>query len=201
MPNDADHSRIGSNLFSEDNLARRIEWEMTRRGWSQERMAKEMTDAGYPLHQSSVSKIVNPKDGKRRTISVDDAIGFAKVFEVPLDELLIPLEAVWDTELRAALARFEEIHQQREALDREATGLVTQVVKLAQTAGESYFEQHIKAASAAGRRHFLAEMYRWGQRLMSQVHAGALNDLSDEEALDRLRQITFGDRFDRGDAS
>ncbi|MFG2001776.1 helix-turn-helix domain-containing protein [Spirillospora sp. NPDC048911] len=185
--------------MSEDSLARRIAWEMDVRGWSQERLAKEMTDAGHPFHQSSISKIVKPKDGKRRSISVDDALGFAKVFEVPLDELLIPLEAVWDTQLRDGLTRLAALHHQREAIDREAAGLVTQVVKLAQAAGEQHFDRHLDAASAAERRRFLDEMHRWGQRLMSQVNAGVLEGVTDEEALDRLRRITFGERLDRGD--
>lgn len=201
MTDDVTQGRIGSGLMSEGNLALRVEWEMNRRGWSQDRMAKEMTDAGYPLHQSSVSKIVNPKEGKRRSISVDDAIGFAKVFGVPLDELLIPLEAVWDTELRGALTRLQEISQQREDLDREAIALVTSIVKLAQAAGEQHFNQHLDSATAAGRRRLLDEMHRWGQRLLAQLDSGALDGVSDEEALDRLHQITFGKRFDQGGAS
>ncbi|TDD62425.1 helix-turn-helix domain-containing protein [Actinomadura rubrisoli] len=200
MSGDASRGQFGSILLSEDNIARRISWEMRRRGWSQERMAKEMTDAGHPFHQSSVSKIVSPKDGKRRSISVDDAIGFAKVFGVPFDEVLIPLEAVWDSELRAELDRLDELQQQREALDREAAGLVTRIVKLVQAAGEEHFDQRMDSTSGDERRRLLDEMLRWGQRLMAQVDAGVLDGLSEEEALSRLRQLTFGERFDQGGA-
>jgi plasmid maintenance system antidote protein VapI len=77
-------------LLSEEHLAWRIEHEMQRRGWSQERMAQEMTDAGYPIHQTAISKIIKPRDGKRRAISVDEAIGFAKVFGSTLEGLLSP---------------------------------------------------------------------------------------------------------------
>ncbi|MFC7109224.1 helix-turn-helix domain-containing protein [Nonomuraea rubra] len=74
--------------YSEDNVALRLAWEMRRRGWSQERMAQELTNAGCPTHQSAISKIINPKtDGNRRTISVDEAIAMARVFGIPLEEL------------------------------------------------------------------------------------------------------------------
>ncbi|MBB6551270.1 helix-turn-helix domain-containing protein [Nonomuraea rubra] len=80
--------------YSEDNVALRLAWEMRRRGWSQERMAQELTNAGCPTHQSAISKIINPKtDGNRRTISVDEAIAMARVFGIPLEELPLPPES------------------------------------------------------------------------------------------------------------
>ncbi|MFI7707627.1 helix-turn-helix domain-containing protein [Nonomuraea sp. NPDC049480] len=80
--------------MSEENVALRIAWEMRRRGWSQERMAQEMTEAGCPTHQSAISKIVNPKpDGSRRSITMEESIALAKVFRVPLEELAQPIEA------------------------------------------------------------------------------------------------------------
>lgn len=81
--------------LTEENIALRIEWEMRRRNWSQERLAAEMAKVGYPLHQSAISKIINPRpDGRRRAITVDEAIGFARVFAVPFDELPMPLDVV-----------------------------------------------------------------------------------------------------------
>ncbi|MEV0632130.1 helix-turn-helix domain-containing protein [Nonomuraea wenchangensis] len=77
--------------LSEENVALRLAWEMRRRGWSQDRMAQELTNAGCPTHQSAISKIVNSKpDGSRRSISVDEAIAMAKVFGIPLEELPLP---------------------------------------------------------------------------------------------------------------
>lgn len=78
-------------LTAEDNVAARVAFEMERRGWSQERVAREMTDAGYPIHQTSVGKIVSPGDGKRRGIGVNDAVGFAAIFGIPVSELLGPV--------------------------------------------------------------------------------------------------------------
>lgn len=101
----------------EDNLAWRIKYEMERRGWSQERLAQEMAKVGHPIHQSAVSKIVNERDGvKRRAISVDEAIGFARVFQTPVEDLFAPMEVakvrvfqtlvrrIWDASGRATVA-------------------------------------------------------------------------------------------------
>ncbi|MCA2188354.1 helix-turn-helix domain-containing protein [Nonomuraea cavernae] len=88
-----DHGSLGARGLSEENVALRIAWEMRRRGWSQERMAQELTNAGCPTHQSAISKIVNPKpDGSRRAISVDEAITLARVFGIALEELPLPLD-------------------------------------------------------------------------------------------------------------
>lgn len=85
--------QTGVRSLSEENVALRIAWEMRRRGWSQERMAQELTNAGCPTHQSAISKIVNPKpDGSRRAISVDEAIALARVFGIALEELPLPLD-------------------------------------------------------------------------------------------------------------
>ncbi|MFI6713521.1 hypothetical protein ACIBF7_44335 [Nonomuraea sp. NPDC050478] len=86
-------NQSGVRSLSEENVALRIAWEMRRRGWSQERMAQELTNAGCPTHQSAISKIVNPKpDGSRRAISVDEAIALARVFGIALEELPLPMD-------------------------------------------------------------------------------------------------------------
>ncbi|MGP4104398.1 helix-turn-helix domain-containing protein [Nonomuraea sp. KM90] len=77
--------------FSEENVALRLAWEMRRRGWSQDRLAQELTNAGQAMPQSAISKIVNSMpDGRRRTISVDEAIAMARVFGISVEELLRP---------------------------------------------------------------------------------------------------------------
>lgn len=97
----------------EGHVARRIEYEMEKRGWSQERLAKEMADAGYPIHQSAISKIVNPREGKRRTIGVDEAIGFARVFGTSLDSLALPLLATKSVEVRKLIDEISKLMEQR----------------------------------------------------------------------------------------
>jgi transcriptional regulator with XRE-family HTH domain len=78
----------------EDHLAQRIVKERQQRGWSQERLAKEMTRVGRPTSQSSISKIERPVDGRRRDITADEAIALSRVFRIPLGELLLPAAAL-----------------------------------------------------------------------------------------------------------
>ena len=67
---------------AEDSLALRIAYERMRRGWSADELAKRMTEAGVPLNQSAVWRIENGEP--RRKISLDEAIGFARVFGLDL---------------------------------------------------------------------------------------------------------------------
>ncbi len=99
MPNDvfsswSEGSRIVTAVGREDYLAARITAERNARGWSQERLAKEMKAIGCHMPQPSISKIENPKSGGRRDITVDEAIAFSKLFGIPLGELLLPTETL-----------------------------------------------------------------------------------------------------------
>ena len=118
-------------LASEDLLARRIKVEREKRGWSQERLAarvEQILGGGFP--QSAVSKIERDK-GQRRAITVDEALAFSRVFEIPLLELLVPAEAVANSELRRVLVEFLETGRReaevraesRKALERAAAAL------------------------------------------------------------------------------
>jgi transcriptional regulator with XRE-family HTH domain len=117
-------------IMREDHVASRIEYEIDRRGWSQERLAAEMAEVGHPLHQSAISKIINPKGGRRRTVSVDEALGFAKVFGISLEDLLLPLSAVENAEIRRLLQRISAITAERIRLIKESEGLWKRVVDL-----------------------------------------------------------------------
>jgi transcriptional regulator with XRE-family HTH domain len=112
------------SLLSEENVAVRVAWEMSVRGWSQERLAQEMTAVGCPMHQSSVSKIVNPPGGgRRRSISVDELIAFAKVFSVEIVELLLPLVVTHSDAARKLLLELAEAEQARADIDAEVARL------------------------------------------------------------------------------
>lgn len=92
---DGGHERLLQE--SEANLARRVEYERKRRGWSQERLAALMAKAGVPVHQSAISKIERTTD--RRAIAVDEALAFARVFEIPVLEMLQPVSAAMSAEV------------------------------------------------------------------------------------------------------
>jgi transcriptional regulator with XRE-family HTH domain len=107
--------------FREDHLAERMTRERKARGWSQERLATELRKIGYHLPQSSIWKIENPTDGKRRGITVDDAVALSVVFDISLLELLSPPgrydvraleEVVRGPELIASIAAQTDEYQQ-----------------------------------------------------------------------------------------
>ncbi|WP_395295245.1 helix-turn-helix domain-containing protein [Kitasatospora hibisci] len=77
--------------LSEEHAAERVRLEREYLGWSTGELAKRMTAAGYPMNQSSVWRIESGEP--RRRINLDEAIGFAKVFGLPLEEFLGPPES------------------------------------------------------------------------------------------------------------
>jgi len=110
-------SKLVNELGSERWLGQRIQTERKVRGWSQAKLSDELAKAGHPLHQSAISKIEPPDEDKRggrprgavsgkRSVTIDEAVGFSKVFDIPLGELLLPPDAVrdaaaWQRYLRA----------------------------------------------------------------------------------------------------
>jgi transcriptional regulator with XRE-family HTH domain len=100
-------------LRGEVNLARRIAYERERAGWSTEGLARRMTDHGCPINQSAIWKIENGDPPRR--ITYDEAVAFAEVFDIPLEELSVPPEIVAD---RTALQLLDEYRRARqEAID------------------------------------------------------------------------------------
>lgn len=76
---------------SEQNFAQRLQEEMAKQGLSQAKLAKRLGDLGWPLHQSAISKILNPAEGHaRRSVSIDEAMAFSRALDVPLPALLVP---------------------------------------------------------------------------------------------------------------
>lgn len=117
--------------MGEENIAGHIEYEMKLRGWSQERLAHRMRLIGYPVHQSAISKILNPQNGQRRKISVDEAIAFARVFDIPLDKLLLePPPRGQGAEVRRILGRIEDLVAKRRAVDQEIGALRCELDRL-----------------------------------------------------------------------
>jgi len=86
--------RMLFEVGQEQNLAARVLEERKQRGWSQERLARELSRVGCKMPQSAIWKIENLVDGRRRTISVDEAIAFSRVFGLPLATLLLPPDAL-----------------------------------------------------------------------------------------------------------
>ena len=73
-------------MLAERNTAASVAHLRQERDWSIERLAKHMEEAGCPIHPSAIYKL--EKGDPPRRVTVDELVGFAMVFGVPLDELI-----------------------------------------------------------------------------------------------------------------
>jgi transcriptional regulator with XRE-family HTH domain len=104
-------------LYSEGNAAARVALEREIRGWSTTELAARMTKAGVAMNQTAVWRIENGKP--RRKITLDEALGFARVFELPLEELMSPpLEGIDLEGRRVVQEAVEAFYESRDAQDR-----------------------------------------------------------------------------------
>jgi transcriptional regulator with XRE-family HTH domain len=125
---------------SEDHLAEQMVRERKWRGWSQERLAKEMTMAGCPTSQSSISKIERPVGGRRRDITAEEAIALSRVFRRPLGELLLPANAEGD--LLSGFASGPRLARELEAKEGEYQTVVAELAE--RTRGLAEWDQRIR---------------------------------------------------------
>ncbi|MGK5448045.1 helix-turn-helix transcriptional regulator [Streptomyces radiopugnans] len=104
-------------LYSEGNVAARVALEREVRGWSTTELAERVTKAGVKMSQTAVWRIENGKP--RRRINLDEALAFARVFELPLEELMSPpLEGLDVNSRRLVQEAVEAFYQARDAQDR-----------------------------------------------------------------------------------
>lgn len=75
-------------LDVEQGLARRVEEERLKRGFTYDALAARMTELGCAIQPSALQKI--EKSGRR--IVVDEAVALAMVFRIPLNEWLMSPE-------------------------------------------------------------------------------------------------------------
>lgn len=97
-------------VYAEEYLAARVAHEREQRGWSLEKLARAMSEAGCPINQSSIYKIEN--GDPPRKITVNELITLARVFDVPMEELLLPPEVTASRELAALIVQW---HRKNEA--------------------------------------------------------------------------------------
>ncbi|MFG3002003.1 helix-turn-helix domain-containing protein [Streptomyces sp. NPDC048340] len=76
----------GVLLRGEDNVATRIKVERDKRGWSTTLVSDLLNEAGYEMNPSAVWRIEN----RKRRINLDEAIGFAQIFDLSLSNLVGP---------------------------------------------------------------------------------------------------------------
>ncbi|MGI5258784.1 helix-turn-helix transcriptional regulator [Streptomyces angustmyceticus] len=73
-------------LRGEENVAVRIKLEREARSWSTNAVSDRLNEAGYEINPSAVWRIENHK----RRVNLDEAIGFAELFGISLENLVGP---------------------------------------------------------------------------------------------------------------
>lgn len=113
----------------EAGLARHVERLRREREWSYETLAKKMTEAGCAVSKAALYSI-EQGDPPRR-ITVDELLGFSRVFGVSPTRLLLPpdlaakkeAEALWD-QYETARRRMVELQRQMDQLEDRILDLV-----------------------------------------------------------------------------
>lgn len=111
-------------LRGEENVAVRIKLEREARSWSTNAVSDRLNEAGYEINPSAVWRIENHK----RRVNLDEAIGFAELFGLSLENLVGPprlaaharaMELVEDIRLRYREMRLANraAAEARDALD------------------------------------------------------------------------------------
>jgi transcriptional regulator with XRE-family HTH domain len=77
---------MGLREQAEAHFGMKVRAERDRRGWSQDELAKRLTEKGIPVYASTIAKIESEK--KPRAVRLAEASAIADVFEVSLDRLL-----------------------------------------------------------------------------------------------------------------
>jgi transcriptional regulator with XRE-family HTH domain len=112
----------------ERNLAKRIQREREQRGWTYEALARRMTDAGCTMQPSAVHKI--EKGSPPRRITVDEAVTFAGVFGMTLNDLLQPPEVAATKRAMKLWERLGDVNERLIKLRTEYGDLTDRLLNL-----------------------------------------------------------------------
>ncbi|MGV9881709.1 helix-turn-helix transcriptional regulator [Streptomyces sp. NPDC003006] len=109
----------------ENHVAERIRMEREARDWSTARLAEEMTKAGHPINQSAIWRIESGKP--RRRVNLDEALGFCKVFDLPLDDLTSPPGQLMNPLVRRLVAEYVENWKEWRALAKRKDRIMAEL--------------------------------------------------------------------------
>ena len=103
--------------------------------WTQEQLAQAMSDlpGARPMSKMTIWKIENPdKPSANRAVTVDELLGFAKVLNVTIADLLLPGEhAAQLAAFRGVTEAAQQLQEAREAWSRYLVALRTARARLA----------------------------------------------------------------------
>jgi transcriptional regulator with XRE-family HTH domain len=114
------HPIMGLKGRMETHFRKRLKDERDRRGWSQEELARRLSERGVAVHASTIAKI----ETNARAVRLDEAAAIAELFGLSLDALL-GRKAVEDDQAHAmgvvaeeAQRLISDLSQIRARLDR-----------------------------------------------------------------------------------
>lgn len=125
--------KVERTVQHEAYLAQRIRVEREERGWSLERLAGKMTDAGCPMDRSAIYKT----ESAGRRITVDEAVTFANVFGLPLSNLLLPPDIAKNKEAIKLYRRYMAVSEQYVAAAKELDEIQNRLLEIVDEGYES----------------------------------------------------------------
>ena len=172
------------DVLAERNLARRIASERDVRGWTNEGLAKRMTDAGCAMTGSAIFKI--EKGSPPRRIVVDELVAFAKVFGVTVEELLLPPEVAVQRELarlvvewnyaddaaRAATEKRDEAWASLQTYVDEHPDSGPLLEEVFRTWAETYFAEEHRDGATAFKMWQLTHDAKWADIVKADIAHG-----------------------------
>ncbi len=93
--------------WSERNFSANLRYRRLALEWSQQRLADTMSAEGHDMHQTTIARIEKGK-GERR-VTIDEAITFCRLLDVPLVDMLVSPEAARNERVRELEAELEAI--------------------------------------------------------------------------------------------
>jgi transcriptional regulator with XRE-family HTH domain len=161
-------------LEIEQDLAGSIAHHRKRMELTYEALAERMKVEGCEIHASGIQK--TEKSGRR--ITVDELVGYSKVFGIPVDALLdigeqLPTEVVWRDLLAA-----EGLRNVMETASAEYWRFVEEVKKHAETNPELH-------------RHIQDRYDRWAAKFAPEAKAQAERDGEDISTPDKWREFLY----------
>lgn len=134
---------------SERYIADRVSDLRRQRGWSQDELVKQMRSRGCVMPQSAISKLEKPPSGGRRAVTVDEALAFAKVFGMSIEELVLPPDLLTRKHLHEGLLMGAHLrHRYMVARIDYDTLIATQLEAMA---ADSEWKSHVYAVLAESR--------------------------------------------------
>jgi transcriptional regulator with XRE-family HTH domain len=166
-------SNMGFREQVDSYFGERVRKERDRLGWSQEELARRMTDRGIPAYASTIAKIESGR--KPRPARLGEAIVIADLFEAPVSALLgRPPD---ETTLTFAMVTLMGYMQEAEQRILEAKQAMADIGDQLDDAEDRFDSPHLKVLQRTA--HDMAEHLDAAQALAGRLTATATLAIAD----------------------